>query len=65
MIFLKPNGLSKARSCDISFNKEIVLQKREKLRDDKAEGADELVIFQLDQTGICLPVNYFIPERCG
>jgi len=29
--------------CAISFNEEIVLHKLEKLRDDKAAGADELV----------------------
>ena len=31
------------RLCDVSFNEETVLQKLEKLRNDKAAGADKLM----------------------
>jgi len=52
--------------CDISFDEASVLKSLEKLRDDKAAGADELVeISKLDQTGTCLPTNYFISEHYG
>jgi len=52
--------------CDISFDEASVLKSLEKLRDDKAAGADELVeISKLDQTGTFLPTNCFISEHYG
>ena len=47
MICLRPNGFFSGKEgtalCDITLDEGIVLQKLEKLWDDKAAGADELV----------------------
>ena len=43
-VFLKPNGCIKDEQlCDLEITEERVLSEPERLRDDKAAGADDLV----------------------